>query len=70
MLPINTRIRAATEALLFVHPKLAVVATVSGGDLAERLEPAIERSNQTRVVNGSAKVIEHQPQSKPSIRRI
>jgi hypothetical protein len=48
------RIKCAVEALLFVHPKLSVVANVAGKDFAERLEAAIARSGVT--------VIEHEPQ--------
>jgi hypothetical protein len=42
------------------------------GDYAERLDRAIERSDRARVINGNGtKVIEHEPQSKPSgVRRI
>jgi hypothetical protein len=41
------RLRAAIEAAQFVHPKLAVTATVSGGDFAERLERAMRRSGKS-----------------------
>lgn len=38
------RMKAAIEALHFVHPKLSVVANVAGKDFADRLEAAIARS--------------------------
>jgi len=41
-----TRIRAAIAALQFEHPKLAVTATVEGGDFAFQLDQAIERSRK------------------------
>jgi hypothetical protein len=41
------RLRAAIEAAQFVHPKLAVTATVSGGDFAQRLERAMRRSGKS-----------------------
>jgi hypothetical protein len=55
--PLHTRMRAAAMALPFERPKLAVTATINGGDFAERLDKAIERSRNSR--NGV--VIEHQP---------
>jgi hypothetical protein len=44
-LPLNTRIKAAVEALPFVHPKLAMTAMIDGRDFGAKLERAIERSN-------------------------
>lgn len=41
--PMARRMRAAEAALPFVHPKLAVTATLDGG-LADRLESALKRS--------------------------
>ena len=45
------RLKAATEAAQYVHPKLSVTAAL-GGDFADKLERAFGRS---------AKVIEHEP---------
>jgi len=44
--PISVRMRAAIEAAQYVHPKLAVTATVGGGDFADQLERAIDRSRK------------------------
>jgi hypothetical protein len=52
--PMPRRLRAAMEAAQFVHPKLAVTASLNGGDFADQMEKAFSRS---------AKVIEHQPQA-------
>jgi hypothetical protein len=54
--------RAATAALQFEHPKLAVQAIVPMGDLAERFDRAIERSGLSRL-GESPKLIEHKPQA-------
>jgi hypothetical protein len=58
-LPLNTRLKAAIEAAPFIHPKLAVEVTFDGGDFADRLTRALERSG--KVINGSARVIEAAP---------
>jgi hypothetical protein len=50
--PMQRRMRAAIEALPFVHPKLAVTATIGGGDLAAKLEAAMKRSGKTFVLDG------------------
>ena len=41
---LKARLKAAIEAAQYVHPKLAVTATVNAGDFADQLEKAIERS--------------------------
>ena len=51
-MPLSVRMRAAIEALPFETPKLAVTASLSSGDFADRLEKAFSRS---------AKVIEADP---------
>ena len=50
--PIQRRMRAAQAAIPFEHPRLAVVATTSSDDLADRLQKAIE---------GTAKIINTRP---------
>jgi hypothetical protein len=63
-LPLATRIRAASTAAQYIHPKLAVVATGPSGNIAERLERAI-LEQQKRL-----KLIEAQPvQQQQLIRR-
>jgi hypothetical protein len=50
--PLSVRMRAASIALPFESPKLAVVATVNAGDFADQLE---------RAINASRKIIEATP---------
>src|SRR5262245_53735128 len=45
-LPLQSRLKAAIEAAQYVHPKLAVTATVGVGDFADQLERAIDRSRK------------------------
>jgi hypothetical protein len=47
--PLQARLKAAIEAAQYVHPKLAVTATISGGDFADQLERAIERSRRVVI---------------------
>jgi hypothetical protein len=56
-LPLSVRLRAATEAAQYMHPKLGAVATLSvnGDTFAAMLDRAIERSGT------AMKLIEHQP---------
>jgi hypothetical protein len=53
----HRRLKAACEALPFVHPKLAVSAQVNGDDFARTLELAMRRS--AKVIS-QPKAIEHQ----------
>jgi hypothetical protein len=57
-LPLSARLKAAVEAAQYVHPKLAVTATVNAGDFADQLEKAIERS---RKVSAQPMMIEAKP---------
>jgi hypothetical protein len=52
-LPLSVRLRAAIEAAPFVHPKLAVTAVLAGDDFASRLDAAIARSAQTKVIDAA-----------------
>ena len=45
-LPLSARLKAAIEAAQYVHAKLAVTATVDGGDFAAQLDRAVERSRK------------------------
>ena len=57
--PMHRRLKAACEALPFVHPKLSVTAQI-GGDFASAMESAFKRS---AAVLQSPKMIEHQRSS-------
>jgi hypothetical protein len=57
-LPLSVRMRAAIELLPFTHPKLAVVAQVSEGDVATLLDRRLKRIQQQEM-----RVIEAQPQT-------
>jgi hypothetical protein len=50
--PLSTRMRAAIAALPFEKPKLSAMALLPMGDLAERLDKAIARSEGARLGNG------------------
>ena len=57
-IPLPVRLRAAIEAAPYVHLKLSATAFIAaGGDFAERLEKALERSRAVR----NAVVIDHAP---------
>jgi hypothetical protein len=47
--PVQRRMRAASAALPFEHPKLAVIARVREEDLAEKLMRALQATN--KVIN-------------------
>src|SRR5262245_58689274 len=47
-------LRAAAIAIEYERPRLAVTAHIDGGDFAERLEKAIERSHAARISEHSA----------------
>jgi hypothetical protein len=58
-LSLSARLKAAIEAAQYVHPKLAVTATINSGDFAVQLDRAIERSRiiETKpMIEGSANV--------------
>jgi hypothetical protein len=50
--PMHRRLKAATEAAPYVHPKLAVTASIEGKDFAVLLENRLKRLNggQTKVI--------------------
>ena len=50
--PLPVRLRAAIEAAPYVHPKLSATALLVGGDFADRLDRAIERSRR---------IVDHNP---------
>jgi hypothetical protein len=58
--PMHRRLKAACEALPFVHPKLSVIAQV-GPDFADAMERAFKRSS---AVLQPPKMIEHQRSSR------
>ena len=55
-LPLSVRMRAAIELLPFTHPKLAVTAVVSDGDIASLLDRRLKRIEEMK-----AKAIEVKP---------
>ena len=59
--PLPVRMRAAAIAIEYERPSLKAMAlVVDGGDFAQRLEAAIERS-------GITKFIEHRVEEKPEL---
>jgi hypothetical protein len=51
-LPLNTRMRAATAAAPFVHPKLQAIAHFDGGSFADRLDKASRMRNARAIARG------------------
>jgi hypothetical protein len=51
-IPLSTRLRAMVEAAPYVHPKLAVTASIEGKDFAVLLEARLKKINgrQTKVI--------------------
>jgi hypothetical protein len=59
-LPLSTRLRAASIAISFELPKLAVTAVLSDqGDFAARLDRAIDRAGGVRMLPQPGPTIEH-----------
>jgi len=50
--------RAAAIAIEYELPRLAVTATIDGGDFADRLTRAVERSSQVMINHQPTKIIE------------
>ena len=48
--PDNVRMRAAAIAIEYELPRLAVTATVDGGDFAFRLDQAVERTRKVLTI--------------------
>jgi hypothetical protein len=61
--PDYARMKAASIAIEYERPTLKATAIIQGGDIAERLERAIERSNGGRLTGPT--IIEAQPESHP-----
>jgi hypothetical protein len=51
-LPLTTRMRAATAAAPYVHPKLQAIAHFDGGGLAERMERAGRMRSARAIARG------------------
>jgi hypothetical protein len=52
-LPLSTRLRAASIAISYEHPKLAMTAVLnSQEDFAARLDRSIARANEVRMLPG------------------
>jgi len=52
--PMHRRLKAAIEAAPFCHPSLKATAVILGGDFASKLEKAIKRSDQCRLIEAQA----------------
>jgi hypothetical protein len=53
-LPLSVRMRAVIEAAPYFHPKLSATATITVEDFATRLERAIIRSSNARLIEHQA----------------
>jgi hypothetical protein len=54
--PMQRRLKAAIEAPEYVHPRLAVTATINSGDFATQLDQAVERSRMVLMIEAKANV--------------
>ena len=54
-LPLSVRLRAAIEAAPYEHPKLQAIGigTLNGTAFADKLERALLRSEQARLIEGT-----------------
>ena len=63
-LPLSVRMRAASECLPYIHPRLAVTAVVSEQDFATLLDRRLARMAEARVIEAKPtndKIIRWQP---------
>jgi hypothetical protein len=51
-LPLMVRMRAAIAAAQYRHPKLAVTANLTGQDIGARLDLAVQRSREAKLIEG------------------
>ena len=61
--PLPVRMKAATIAIEYEFPRLAVTATVNAGDFADQLEKAVERS---RMIEAKPMIEANVTKSEPS----
>jgi hypothetical protein len=57
-IPLPTRLRAMVEAAPYVHPKVAVTASIGGEDFAVMLETRLRKINGGKINAEKAKLIE------------